>query len=56
MPYGHIVVVDFSVMTEEEQQKAALEEAKKLLVECGEYKDAETAKSREDRAEKGQQW
>jgi hypothetical protein len=54
MTYRHIVVVDFSVMKEEEQQKAALREAKKLLVECGEYKNAETAKLREDAAKKGQ--
>jgi TIR domain-containing protein len=53
MTYRHIVVVDFSVMKEEEQQKAALREAKKLLIECGEYKNAETAKLREDAAKKG---
>lgn len=55
MTYRHIVVVDFSGMKEEEQQKAALEEAKKLLIECGEHKNAETAKLREDAAKKGQQ-
>jgi hypothetical protein len=51
--YRHIVVVDFSVMKEEEQQKAALQEAKRLLIECGEYKNTETAKLREDAAKKG---
>jgi hypothetical protein len=51
MTYRQIVVVDFSAMKEEEEeQKAALEEAKKLLIECGEYKNAETAKLREDAA------
>jgi hypothetical protein len=35
------------------QQKAALREAKKLLIECGEYKNAETAKLWEDAAKKG---
>jgi hypothetical protein len=53
MTYQQIVVVDFSVMKEEDQQKAALEEAKKLLIECGEYKNAETAKLREGAAQKG---
>jgi hypothetical protein len=53
MTYRHIVVVDFAVMKEEERQKAALREAKKLLTECGEYQNAETAKLREDAAEKG---
>ena len=48
-------MVDFSIMKEEEQQMAALEEAKKLLIECGEYKNAETAKLREDAAKRGQQ-
>jgi hypothetical protein len=42
------VVVDFSVIHEEEQQEAALREAKKLLIECGEYTNVETAKLRED--------
>ena len=51
--YRHIVVVDFSIVTEEEQQKAALQEAKRLLIECGEYKNTETAKLREDAAKKG---
>jgi hypothetical protein len=55
MTYRHIVVVDFSVMKEEEQQKAALQEAKKLLIECGEYKNAETGKIREDAAKKRSQ-
>jgi hypothetical protein len=53
MTYRHIVAVDFSVMKEEEQQKAALLEAKKLLIQCGEYQNAETAKLREDAAKKG---
>jgi len=52
MTYRQIVVVDFSGMHEEEQQKAALREAKKLLIECGEYKNAETARLREDAAKK----
>jgi hypothetical protein len=54
MTYRQIVLVDFSVMSEEEQQRAALGEARKLLIECGEYKNAETAKLREDAAKKGQ--
>lgn len=49
-----IVVVDFSAMQEEEQQKAALREAKKLLIECGEYRNAETAKLREEAAKRSQ--
>jgi hypothetical protein len=53
MTYRQVVVVDLSVTKEEEQQKAALQEAKKLLMECGEYKNAETAKLREDEAKKG---
>jgi hypothetical protein len=52
MTYRQLVVVDFSGMNEEEQQKAALCEAKKLLIECGEYKNSETAKLREDAAKK----
>jgi hypothetical protein len=40
-------------MVEEEQQKAALLEARKLLAECGEHQNAESAKSREDPAKKG---
>lgn len=52
MTYRQIVVVDFSGTHEEEQQKAALLEAKKLLIECGEYKNAETAKLRKDAAKK----
>jgi hypothetical protein len=51
--YRHLVVVDFSIMVEEEQQKAALLEARKLLAECGEHQNAESAKSREDPAKKG---
>jgi hypothetical protein len=47
-----IVIVDFSNIHEEEQQKAALREAKKLLIECGEYKNAETARLREAAAQK----
>jgi hypothetical protein len=53
MTYRQIVVVDFSEMKDEQQQKAALREAKKLLSECGEYKNAETAKLREDAVKKG---
>jgi hypothetical protein len=52
MTYRQIVVVDFSGIQEEEQQKAALREAKKLLIECGEHKNAETARLREDAAKK----
>jgi hypothetical protein len=52
MTYRQIVVVDFSGMKGEEQQKAALREAKELLIECGEYKNVETAKLREARAKK----
>ena len=52
MTRRQIVVVDFSGIHEEEQQKAALREAKKLLTECGEYKNAETAKLRGDAAKK----
>jgi hypothetical protein len=52
MTRRQIVVVDFSGTHEEEQQKAALREAKKLLIECGEYKNAETAKLRDDAAKK----
>jgi hypothetical protein len=52
MTYRQIVVVDFSGMNDEEQQKAALREAKKLLIDCGEYKNAETARLREDAAKK----
>jgi len=47
-----IVIVDFSGIHEEEQQKAALHEAKKLLIECGEYKNAETARLREAAAKR----
>ena len=50
MTRRQIVVVDFSGIYEEEQQKAALREAKKLLTECGEYKNAETARLREGAA------
>ena len=50
MTYRQIVVVDFSGIHEEEQQKTALREPKKLLIDCGEYKNAETAKMREDAA------
>jgi hypothetical protein len=52
MTYRQIVVVDFSIVEDEEQQKAALLEAKQLMIECGEYKNAETAKLREDAANK----
>ena len=45
-------MVDFSGMKEEERQQAALREAKKLLIECGEYKNAETARLREDAAKR----
>jgi hypothetical protein len=50
LTYRQIVVVDFSGMEQEEHQKAALREAKALLIECGEYKDIETAKFRKDKA------
>jgi len=53
--YRHIVVVDFSAMKEEKQQEAALQEARVLLTECGEHKNAETAKLREDPAKKSRQ-
>jgi hypothetical protein len=49
MTHRQIVVVDFSEMKEEEQQKQALREAQKLLIECAEYKNVETAKLREDK-------
>ncbi len=52
MTHLQMVVVDFSVMEVEEQQKEALREAKKMLIECGEYKNVETAKLREDKAKK----
>src|SRR5271169_1886119 len=52
MTHLQIVAVDFSEIKEEEQQKAALREAKELLIECGEYKNLETAKLREDKAKK----
>lgn len=52
MTYLQMVVVDFSEMEVEKQQKEALCEAKNMLVECGEYKDIETAKLREDKAKK----
>jgi hypothetical protein len=52
MTYLQMVVVDFSGMKEEEQQRAALREAQKLLIECGEHKNVETAKLREDNAKK----
>lgn len=52
MTYLQVVVVDFSKMEEEELQKAALREAKRLLIDCAEYKNAETAKLREDAARK----
>jgi hypothetical protein len=52
MTYRQIVVVDFSGMHEEEQQRATLREAKRLLIECGEYKKVETATLREDKAKK----
>jgi hypothetical protein len=47
-----IVVVDFSEMKGEEQQKEALREAKKMLIECGEYNNVETAKLRQGKAKK----
>jgi hypothetical protein len=50
LTYRQIVVVDFSGMEQEEQQKAALREAKALLIECGEHKNVETAKLRKDKA------
>lgn len=46
MTYLQVVVVDLSKTEQEDQQKAALCEAKKMLIECGEYKNAETAKGR----------
>ena len=52
MTYLQMVAVDFSEMKDEEQQKDALREARKMLIECGEYKNAETAKLREDKAKK----
>jgi hypothetical protein len=52
MTYLQLVVVDFSEIQEEEPQKAALREAKAVLIECGEYKNAETAKLRESAAKK----
>lgn len=52
MTYLQAVVVDFSEMEHEEQQKGALREAKKLLIGCAEYKNAETAKSRESEPKK----
>lgn len=52
MTYRHIVAVDFSRMNDEEQQKAALREAKGLLIECGERKNAETMRLREGAAKK----
>jgi hypothetical protein len=52
MTYLQMVVVDFSGMEAEEQQKESLREAKKMLIECGEYKNVETAKLREDNAKK----
>lgn len=52
MTYLQIVVVDFSEMKGEEQQKQALREAKELLIGCGEYKNSETANLREDKAKK----
>jgi hypothetical protein len=50
--YRQIVVVDLSQIDDEEQQKAALREAKQLLIECGKYKDAETTRLRENAAKK----
>ncbi len=52
MTRRQIVVVDFSGIHEEERQEAALREAKKLLTECGKYKNAETAKLRREAAKK----
>lgn len=52
MTYLQMVVVDFSGMKVEDQQKEALREAKKFLIECGEYKNGETAKLREDNTKK----
>jgi hypothetical protein len=48
MTYRQMVIVDFSEVDDEEQQKAALREAKKLLSECGEYQNAETARRRQE--------
>lgn len=45
--YRQIVIVDFSETQEEESQKGALRQAKALLIGCGEYKNAETARLRE---------
>ena len=52
MTYLQMVVVDFSGMKVEEQQKQALREAKEMLIECGEYNNVETAKLREVKAKK----
>jgi TIR domain-containing protein len=46
MTYLQVVVVDLSKTEQEDQQKAALREAKKMLIECGKYKNAETARRR----------
>ncbi len=47
MTHRYIVVVDFSAMGDERQQKDALHEAKKLLIQCGEDKNAEVRRLRE---------
>jgi hypothetical protein len=52
MTYLQIVVVDLSENGEEGQQKACLREAKRLMIGCAEYKNAETAKLREGAAGK----
>jgi TIR domain-containing protein len=52
MTYFQMVVVDLSGMKAEEQQKEALRVAKEMLIECGEYKNLETAKLRQDKAKK----
>lgn len=52
MTYRQIVVVDFSRVDDETQQKAALREAREMLIECGEYKNMETARLREEAAKK----
>jgi hypothetical protein len=52
MTYRQMVIVDFSEIEDEEHQKAALREAKRLLTECGEYHNAETARRRAEPAKK----
>jgi hypothetical protein len=52
MTFLQVVAVDFSKMEQEEQQKAALREAKRLLIGCAEYQNAETAKLRKTKVNK----